>query len=181
MTTNGTSTRSKVRPGQPIAHTRSSQRLPTLAKAHGEHGRCSLQVGDDGIRSCCPGGRGCDPDAAGNEITRQGPSNFLGELNLLSGQSVFVTAVVTKPLRYIAVDRKPSGRCLFDDGARRSAARDVRCAPGSTQQVARLAPGSVIVRRFLLTTVLAFAQQHRFADTGVIGRGDQEAAALVAD
>src|SRR5256886_8153603 len=29
----------------------------------------------------------------------------LGELNLLSGQTVFLTAVVTKPLRYIAVDR----------------------------------------------------------------------------
>ena len=44
-------------------------------------------------------------DAAGNEIVRHGPSGFLGELNLLSGQTVFVTAVVTQPLRYIEVDR----------------------------------------------------------------------------
>src|SRR5438270_860502 len=43
-------------------------------------------------------------DAAGEEIVRHGPSGFLGELNLLSGQTVFVTAVVTKALRYIAVD-----------------------------------------------------------------------------
>src|SRR4051794_29141493 len=41
-------------------------------------------------------------DAAGNEIVRHGPSNFLGELNLLSGQTVFVTALVTAPLRYLA-------------------------------------------------------------------------------
>ncbi|MGP0038819.1 MAG: cyclic nucleotide-binding protein, partial [Solirubrobacteraceae bacterium] len=29
-------------------------------------------------------------DAAGHEIVRHGPSGFLGELNLLSGQTVFV-------------------------------------------------------------------------------------------
>src|SRR6478735_11664182 len=44
-------------------------------------------------------------DAAGNEIVRHGASSFLGEMNLLSGQTVFLTAVVTKPLRYVAVDR----------------------------------------------------------------------------
>jgi thioredoxin reductase (NADPH) len=53
--------------------------------------------------------------AAGNEIIRHGPSGFLGELNLLSGQTVFVTAVVTKPLRYIAVERDDLRRLLFDD------------------------------------------------------------------
>ena len=36
-------------------------------------------------------------DAGGQEIIRHGPSRFLGELNLLSGQTVFVTAVVTQP------------------------------------------------------------------------------------
>ena len=55
-------------------------------------------------------------DAAGNEIVRHGPSSFLGELNLLSGQTVFVTAVVTQPLRYIAVDRDVLRELLFDDG-----------------------------------------------------------------
>src|ERR671924_1699601 len=44
-------------------------------------------------------------DAAGNEIVRHGPSGFLGELNLLSGQTVFVNALVVEPLRYIAVER----------------------------------------------------------------------------
>ena len=55
-------------------------------------------------------------DAAGHEIVRHGPSRFLGELNLLSGQTVFVTAVVTEPLRYIAVDRDVMRELLFEDG-----------------------------------------------------------------
>jgi thioredoxin reductase (NADPH) len=55
-------------------------------------------------------------DAAGNEIVRHGASGFLGEFNLLSGQTVFLTAVVTKPLRYVAVDRDALRGLLFDDG-----------------------------------------------------------------
>jgi thioredoxin reductase (NADPH) len=55
-------------------------------------------------------------DAAGNEIVRHGASGFLGELNLLSGQTVFVTAVVTQPLRYIAVDREVMRSLLYEDG-----------------------------------------------------------------
>ncbi|MDX6476538.1 MAG: thioredoxin reductase [Gaiellaceae bacterium] len=55
-------------------------------------------------------------DAAGNEIVRHGASSFLGEFNLLSGQTVFLSAVVTKPLRYIAVERDPLRTLLFDDG-----------------------------------------------------------------
>jgi thioredoxin reductase (NADPH) len=55
-------------------------------------------------------------DEAGSEIARHGPSGFLGELNLLSGQTVFVTAVATQPLRYIAVDRDKLRPLLFEDG-----------------------------------------------------------------
>jgi thioredoxin reductase (NADPH) len=55
-------------------------------------------------------------DSAGNEIVRHGTSGFLGELNLLSGQTVFLTAVVTQPLRYIAVERAALRELLFDDG-----------------------------------------------------------------
>ena len=54
-------------------------------------------------------------DAAGNEIIRHGPSGFLGELNLLSGQTVFLTAVVTETLRYVAVERDALRDLLFDD------------------------------------------------------------------
>lgn len=55
-------------------------------------------------------------DAAGNEIARHGASNFLGEVNLLSGQSLFVTAMATEPMRYIAVERDALRSLLFDDG-----------------------------------------------------------------
>src|SRR5262245_57790809 len=55
-------------------------------------------------------------DAAGNEIIRHPSLGFLGELNLLSGQTVFVTAVVTQPLRYIAVERDALRPLLFEDG-----------------------------------------------------------------
>ncbi|HEY2652188.1 MAG TPA: FAD-dependent oxidoreductase [Solirubrobacteraceae bacterium] len=56
-------------------------------------------------------------DGAGNEIVRHGASGFLGELNLLSGQTVFVTAVVTEPLRYIAVEREALRSLVFEDAA----------------------------------------------------------------
>ena len=55
-------------------------------------------------------------DAAGNELIRQGASGFLGELNLLSGQTVFVNALVTEPLRYIAVERAALRSLLNEDG-----------------------------------------------------------------
>jgi thioredoxin reductase (NADPH) len=55
-------------------------------------------------------------DEVGQEIVRHGPSGFLGEMNLLTGQTVFLTAVVTKPLRYIAVDRDTLRTLLFEDG-----------------------------------------------------------------
>src|SRR3954452_12372904 len=55
-------------------------------------------------------------DAEGNEIVRHGSSSFLGELNLLTGQTVFVTAIATEPMRYIEVEREALRPLLFDDG-----------------------------------------------------------------
>jgi len=55
-------------------------------------------------------------DAAGREIVRHGAAGFLGEMNLLTGQTVFVNAVVTKELRYIAVERDALRTLLFEDG-----------------------------------------------------------------
>jgi hypothetical protein len=55
-------------------------------------------------------------DAARRRDPRHGPGSFLGELHLHSGQTVFVSAVVTKPLRYVAVDRDALRALLFDDG-----------------------------------------------------------------
>jgi thioredoxin reductase (NADPH) len=55
-------------------------------------------------------------DGEGNEIVRHGASGFLGEINLLTGQTVFLTAVVTQPMRYIAVDRDALRPLLFEEG-----------------------------------------------------------------
>src|SRR6478672_10255147 len=55
-------------------------------------------------------------DAAGHELTRFSSSGFLGELNLLSGQTVFVNALVAEPLRYIAVERIALRSLLNEDG-----------------------------------------------------------------
>jgi thioredoxin reductase (NADPH) len=55
-------------------------------------------------------------DPAGREIIRHGASGFLGEMNLLSGQTVYLSAVATEPLRYIAVAREELRQLLFDDG-----------------------------------------------------------------
>src|SRR3954449_5165071 len=54
-------------------------------------------------------------DPQGDEIVRHGRHGFLGELNLFSGQTVYLTAVVTQRMRYIAVERDELRRLLFDD------------------------------------------------------------------
>ena len=55
-------------------------------------------------------------DTAGDEIVRHGPSGFLGEMNLMTGQTVYLTAVVTTSMRYIAVEREVLRPLLFEDG-----------------------------------------------------------------
>ena len=56
-------------------------------------------------------------DGLGAELIRHGAGGFLGETNLLSGQTVFLTAVVTEPMRYIAVEREELRALLFEDSA----------------------------------------------------------------
>ncbi len=56
-------------------------------------------------------------DQTGAEIIRHGAFGFLGESNLLSGQTVFLTAVVTEPMRYIAVEREELRALMFEDSA----------------------------------------------------------------
>ena len=99
----------------------SDSQLATLAELGDEHtadvGDLLYRVGDQRYPFIAIiEGEVAIVDAAGQEIIRHGPSRFLGELNLLSGQTVFVTAVVTQPLRYIAVDRDVMREVLFDDG-----------------------------------------------------------------
>jgi thioredoxin reductase (NADPH) len=56
-------------------------------------------------------------DGAGEEIARHGATGFLGEVTLLSGQTVFVNAVAIAPMRYLAVDREALRQLLFDDAS----------------------------------------------------------------
>src|SRR3978361_1146358 len=98
----------------------SDAQLQTL-RAHGEE--CTAEVGDIlyrvGDRTypfiAIVEGEAAILDADGNEILRHEAHGFLGELNLLSGQTVYVTAVVTQRMRYIAVDRAAFRRLLFAD------------------------------------------------------------------
>ena len=100
----------------------SDSQLATLAE-HGEErtadvGETLFRVGDRRYPFIAIiEGEAAILDPGGNEIVRHGASGFLGEVTLLSGQTVFLTAVATQPMRYIAVDRDVLRTLLFDDGA----------------------------------------------------------------
>ena len=105
----------------PASPTLSASQLATLAELGEERtakvGDVVYRVGDSSYPFVAIlEGEVAILDGAGNEIIRHGKSGFLGELNLLSGQTVFVTAVVTQLLRYIAIDREALRSLLFDDG-----------------------------------------------------------------
>ncbi len=100
----------------------SSSQLATLAE-HGRErtanaGETLFAIGDESYPFIAIlEGEAAVLDGAGEEIVRHGPSGFIGEINLLSGQTVFLTAVATEPMRYVAVEREQLRRLLFDDGA----------------------------------------------------------------
>jgi thioredoxin reductase (NADPH) len=103
-----------------VSRVLSQSQLETLAQ-HGEErtaaaGETLFEIGDETYPFIAIlEGEAAVLDGAGEEIVRHGASGFLGEMNLLSGQTVFLTAVVTKPMRYIAVDRDTLKQLLFDD------------------------------------------------------------------
>jgi thioredoxin reductase (NADPH) len=107
---------------EPASRVLSSSQLAMLA-AHGEErtaevGERLYEVGDKTYPFIAIlEGEAAILDGSGAEIVRHGASGFLGEINLLSGQTVFVTALVTKPMRYIAVDREALRKMLFEDGS----------------------------------------------------------------
>jgi CRP-like cAMP-binding protein len=123
-------------------------------------------------------------DAAGNEITRHGPSKFLGEVNLLSGQAAFVTAVAASPLRYIAVDREALRSLLFEDGPLSSLVLATFIARREAlQQVAGLGMEIIGPHSSALTMRLVeFARSNRLPFTWRNPElaGDPDAGALVA-
>jgi thioredoxin reductase (NADPH) len=106
-------------PARPVL---SSSQFETLAR-HGEErtaavGETLFEIGDRSYPFIAIiEGEVAVLDPAGEEIIRHGASGFLGEMNLLSGQTVFLTAVVTAPMRYIAVDRDVLKQLLFEDSS----------------------------------------------------------------
>ncbi|HWY89613.1 MAG TPA: FAD-dependent oxidoreductase [Solirubrobacteraceae bacterium] len=106
----------------PVSRVLSSSQLAMLAE-HGQErsaevGETLFEIGDESYPFVAIiEGEIAVTDAAGQEIVRHGAAGFLGEMNLLSGQTVFLTAVVTEPLRYIAVDREVLRRLLFEDSS----------------------------------------------------------------
>jgi thioredoxin reductase (NADPH) len=109
-----------VRVPAPTSRVLSSSQLATLARLGEERTAASgeklFEVGDPTYPFIAIlEGEVAVIDPDGREIVRHGASGFLGEMNLLSGQTVFLTAVVVAPLRYIAVDREVLRRLLFDD------------------------------------------------------------------
>jgi thioredoxin reductase (NADPH) len=100
----------------------SSSQLATLA-AHGEErtakpGETLFAIGDRVYPFIAIiEGEAAVLDGDGQEIVRHQAPGFIGEINLLSGQTVFLTAVATEPMRYIAVDREALRKLLFDDGS----------------------------------------------------------------
>jgi thioredoxin reductase (NADPH) len=98
---------------EPVTRVLSSSQLAMLAE-HGVErtakvGETLYQIGDEAYPFIAIlDGEAAILDGAGREIVRHGASGFLGEINLLSGQTVFVTAVVTEAMRWIA---KSCGGC----------------------------------------------------------------------
>ena len=105
----------------PVSRVLSSSQLATLAQ-HGEErtaavGEELFRIGDETYPFIAIlEGEAAVLDGSGQEIVRHGASGFLGEMNLLTGQRVFLTAVVTEPMRYVAVDRAELRKLLLEDG-----------------------------------------------------------------
>jgi thioredoxin reductase (NADPH) len=105
---------------RPVGRVLSSSQLKALAQ-HGEErtatvGEVLFRIGDETYPFIAIlEGEAAVLDGNGQEIVRHGASGFLGEMNLLSGQTVFLTAVVTEPTRYIAVEREVLRKLLLED------------------------------------------------------------------
>src|ERR1700735_4664101 len=107
--------------GPPPSPRLSESQLQTLAQ-HGEErtaavGDVLFRVGDARYPLIAIlEGEAAILSASGREIIRHGELGFLGEMNLLSGQTVYLTAIVTRPMRYIEVEREALREMLFEDG-----------------------------------------------------------------
>jgi thioredoxin reductase (NADPH) len=120
-------------------------------------------------------------DAAGEEIVRHGPAGFLGEVSLLSGQTAYVNAVATAPMRYVAVERIALRQLLFEDGVLSETLLSAFTARRETLQ-RRVGLGIEVIgpRSSAPTRLLTqFLRANRFVFTARDPAADPEAAALI--
>jgi thioredoxin reductase (NADPH) len=165
----------------------SATQLATL-RLHGEErsaavGDVLFEVGDRRIPFIAiVTGEAAVLDAAGREIIRHGASGFLGEMNLLTGQTAYLTAVATQPMRYIAVDRDALRPLLFEDAplgdllmASFMARREALQQEGVGMEV--VGPRSSAATR----RMVEYARRNRLPFTwrGEGGAADPQAAALI--
>ena len=122
-------------------------------------------------------------DTAGQEIVRHGASGFLGEMNLLTGQTVYVTAVVTQAMRYIAVDRDQLRALLFEDAPLSDLLLSSFMTRREALQQQQGVGMEVIGPRSSESTrrMVEHAQRNRLPYTWRDPAHDPEAAALIAD
>lgn len=170
----------------PVSRVLSSSQLATLAEVGEERtaeaGETLFEIGDETYPFIAiVEGEAAVLDSAGREIVRHGASGFLGEMNLLSGQTVFLTAVVTEPMRYIAVNREVLRRLLFEDGSLSDLLLSAFIQRRELLQQRQGVGVEILGPRDSAETrrLLEFARQMRLPHSWVDPAGSEEAAALV--
>ncbi len=170
-----------------VSRVLSQSQLETLAQ-HGEErtaavGETLFEVGDETYPFIAiVEGEAAVTDGGGREIVRHGASGFLGEMNLLSGQTVFLTAVVTAPMRYIAVERETLKQLLFDDGDLSDLLLSAFIQRRELLQQEQGIGVEIVGPRDSADTrrLLEFARRQKLPHSWVDPGGDEEAAALAA-
>ena len=171
----------------PISPLLSASQLQTLAEVGEER---TANVGDVLFRSgdksypliAIVQGEVAVYDDSGRELVRHTTSGFLGEMSLLSGQTLFVTAVATEPLRYIAVDREALRSLLFEDGSLSELLLSTFIARRERLQLVQGVGLQIIGPRSSESTMhmLEFVRSNRIPYTWRDPEDDPAAAALVA-
>jgi thioredoxin reductase (NADPH) len=171
----------------PVTRVLSSSQLTVLAE-HGEErtagvGETLFEVGDETYPFIAIlEGEVAVTDGAGREIVRHGASGFLGEMNLLSGQTVFLTAVVVAPMRYIAVDRNTLKQLLFDDSDLSDLLLSAFIERRELLQLEEGIGVEIVGPRDSADTrrLLEFSRRQKLPHSWVDPAGSEEAAALIA-
>jgi thioredoxin reductase (NADPH) len=172
---------------RPVGRVLSSSQLKTLAQ-HGEErtaavGEELFRIGDETYPFIAIlEGEAAVLDGNGQEVVRHGASGFLGEMNLLSGQTVFLTAVVTEPMRYVAVERGELRKLLLEDAPLSDILLSAFVARRELLQQRQGIGVEIVGPRHSEPTrqLVEFAKRQRLPYTWTEPEGDEEAARALA-